>query len=292
MAIESVMNAIAGQDWLQEAGDPLQKAIHGLFGNDRAGRAVKDLLHGTWLGHPLHPVLVNLPIGAWTVALVFDALEGLGGSDDLAAGAETAIGIGILGALGAAVTGATDWSDTGGRSEKIGLVHGLLNVVATGLYTASWIVRRKRRRDTGVALSMLGFAIASGSAYLGGHLVFGEQVGVDHTATIDAEQPEHFTSVMLESALNEGEPKRVDVNGVKVLLLRHGGKIRAFHEICPHLGGPLSEGKVVGDAIECPWHGSQFCIDDGSVVAGPATAPARSFDVRVQEGNIEVRAIR
>jgi len=207
-------------------------------------------------------------------------------------GAETAIGIGIIGALGAAVTGATDWSDTGGRSEKIGLVHGLLNVVATGLYTASWIARRKRRCDTGVALSMLGFAIASGSAYLGGHLVFGEQVGVDHTATTDAEQPEHFTPVMLESALNEGEPKRVDVNGVKVLLLRHGGKIRAFHEICPHLGGPLSEGKVVGDAIECPWHGSQFCIDDGSVVAGPATAPARSFDVRVQEGNIEVRAIR
>ena len=289
MAIESVMNAIASQDWLQEAGDPLQKAIHGLFGSDRAGRAVKDLLHGTWLGHPLHPVLVNVPIGAWTVALVFDALEGLGGNEDLAAGADTAIGIGILGALGAAVTGAADWSETGGRSERIGLVHALLNVVATGLYTASWIARRKRRRDTGVALSMLGFAVGSASAYLGGHLVFSEQLGVDHSATTEAEQPEHFTPVMLESALKEGEPKRLDVNGVKVMLLRHGGKIRAFHEICPHLGGPLSEGKVVGNTIECPWHGSQFCIDDGSVVAGPATAPARSLDVRVQEGNIEVQ---
>lgn len=290
MAIEAVVNAIASQDWLQEAGDPLQRAILSLFGSDRAGRAVKDLLHGTWLGHPLHPVLVNVPIGAWTVALVFDAFEGLGGSDDLAAGADAAIGIGILGALGAAVTGATDWSETGGRSEKIGLFHGLLNVATTGIYTASWIARRKRRRDTGVALSMLGFALGSAAAYLGGHLVFGEQVGVDHTATADAEEPEHFTAVMLDSALKEGEPKRVEANGVKVMLLRYGGKIRAFHETCPHLGGPLSEGTLVGDAIECPWHGSQFRIDDGSVVSGPATAPARCLDVRVHEGNIEVRS--
>jgi nitrite reductase/ring-hydroxylating ferredoxin subunit len=136
---------------------------------------------------------------------------------------------------------------------------------------------------------MLGFAIGSVSAWLGGHLAFGEQIGVDHTATADAGQPENFTPVILESALEEGKPTRVEANGVRIMLVRRNGEIHAISDTCPHLGGPLSEGKLMGDVIECPWHGSRFRIDDGSVVGGPATQSARCYEVRVVEGNVEVK---
>ena len=75
-----------------------------------------------------------------------------------------------------------------------------------------------------------------------------------------------------------------------VLLVKRGERIFAITETCPHLGGPLSEGKLVGDAIQCPWHNSELALEDGHVVNGPTTFPARCFDVRVREGQIEVRA--
>ncbi|MGZ8851711.1 MAG: DUF2231 domain-containing protein [Thermoanaerobaculia bacterium] len=287
-ATETIANIIAEQEWIDSLAEPLQQTIRDLL---KQTLELKNALHGTWLGHPLHPVLTNIPVGAWTVALALDGLEGVTGREDFAAGADAAIAIGLLGALGAAVTGLTDWSETGGRSRKIGLTHGLLNIAATSLYTASWILRaRKKQRATAVGLSLLGYAIAGASAYLGGHLVFGEQVGVDHTATANANEPRKFVVVMKESELRENQPARADADGVAVLLFKRNGQIRAITETCPHLGGPLSEGKVVGDAIQCPWHQSELSLEDGSVVNGPTTYPARCFDVRVRAGNIEVRS--
>jgi nitrite reductase/ring-hydroxylating ferredoxin subunit/uncharacterized membrane protein len=285
---QTIADLISEQDWLDELADPIQKIIHDLLDD---AREVKNALHGTWLGHPLHPVLTDIPVGAWTVALALDALDGMTGREELQAGADAAIGIGLLGALGSAVTGLTDWSETSGRSRKVGLTHGLLNIAATSLYATSWIMRlRKKDRANAVALSMLGYAITGAAAYLGGHLVFGEQVGVDHTATADADQPQKFVVVMKESELRENKPTRVDAKGVAVLLYKRGERITAMTETCPHLGGPLSEGDVVGDAIQCPWHKSEFSLEDGSVVNGPSTYPARCFEVRVRAGNIEVRS--
>jgi nitrite reductase/ring-hydroxylating ferredoxin subunit/uncharacterized membrane protein len=286
MNAEPLFNAIAAPAWIDDVSDPLQQAIH-----DVLPREVKNLLHGVWLGHPLHPVLTDIPVGAWTCALALDALEGLTGRKELRSGADTLLGIGILGALGAAVTGAADWSDTYDRGKKIGLVHGLLNVAATALYTSSYFMRKKKKtRQSGIALSMLGFAVANASAYLGGHLVFGEQIGVDHTATADATKPERFTRVAAESELKEGTPLRVVADGVAICMIKRGGEIHAITDTCPHLGGPLSEGKLDGDVIQCPWHGSRFDVTDGHVVDGPATFPARRFDVQVANGEIRVRA--
>ena len=280
---ETLANLIAEQEWIDGLSEPLQKFIRDLFGN---APDVKNALHGTWLGHPLHPVLTDIPIGAWSVAAILDVL-----GEDFEAGADAAIGIGLLGALASAVAGATDWSEVDGRARKVGLVHAVLNVAATGLYAASWFMRGSReQRGAAKTLAMLGYAIAGASGYLGGHLVFAEQIGVDHTATADSNKPEKYVVVMPESDLREGKPTRADAKGVSVLLYRAGDRILAITETCPHLGGPLSEGKVVDGAIECPWHGSQLSLEDGSVVNGPTTFPARCFDVRVRAGNIEVRS--
>src|SRR5438132_7101244 len=288
----AIVKAIDEQEWIEGTAKPLQKAIRDLFVGP-AGREIKNLLHGTWLGHPLHPVLTDIPIGAWTAALALDVLESVSGRRECGSAADLAIGVGLLGAVGSAVTGITDWSETDDRARKIGLVHGLLNVFATTLYTTSFFMRKGRgTRSKGVALSMLGYAVASSAAYLGGHLTFGEQIGVDHTATADSNKPEKFVRVMKAEDLRENKPTRVDAGGVAVLLVKRGDRIFALTETCPHLGGPLSEGKLVGDAIQCPWHGSELALEDGHVVNGPTTFPARRFDVRVRAGNIEVRAAR
>lgn len=289
MASEAVVNAIAKQDWLDDLGEPLQKAIRAAFAGD-GGHALKNFLHGLWFGHPLHPALTAIPVGAWTVATALDAMETLSGRKELRAGADAAVAVGLIGAVASAVTGLTDFSEIDGRARKVGVVHGVANVIATSLYTASYVMRKSKKRDKGVALSMLGLAIAGFSAHLGGHLSFGEQIGVDHTATANAAEPQNFTQVATLSDLEEGTPKRVTREGVAILLVRRGERVHAITETCPHLGGPLSEGKLRGNVIECPWHGSKFNVTDGRVVDGPSTFPARCFDVRIRDGSVEVRA--
>ena len=286
MGYEALINAIARQPGLEELADVLQKAVRGAL-----PREIKNVLHGTWLGHPLHPALVDVPLGAWTAALVLDAMESLSGRREFRDSADAAVALGIIGAVGSAVTGLTDWSETDDRGKRVGLAHGLLNIAATAMYATSYAMRRKKSsRQSAVALSMLGYATGMMSAYLGGHLVFGEQVGVDHTATADRKKPEKWTAVLADRSLQHDKPTRVEADGVAILLVKRGDRIFALTETCPHLGGPLSEGKLVGDAIQCPWHNSEFRLEDGHVVNGPATFPARCIDVRVRDGQIEVRA--
>lgn len=287
MGNEAVMKAIEKQQWLEELANAAQPAVRELL---QQNGELKDLLHGKFLGHPLHPVLTDIPVGAWTVAMVLDAVELVTDSEALGGASDLAVGVGLLGALGSAVTGATDWSETDGRARQIGAMHAILNVAATGFYIASLAARRGKGRKSGIGLSMIGYAIASASAYLGGHLVFGEQIGVDHTATPDRGKPEEWTAVLDEAALPELKPTRVMAGNLAVLLVKRNGTIHALTETCSHLGGPLAEGTIDGEGIRCPWHGSRFCLADGSVMDGPATFRQPTFDVRVTQGKIEVRA--
>lgn len=290
MATEALVKVVEQQEALDRLSDQIQPLVRDAFKSaGPTGRELKNILHGTWLGHPLHPALTDVPLGAWTAALALDAMESISGRKELGAGADAAIAVGLVGAAGAAVTGLTDWSETNGRARKVGLLHGLLNVGATVLYTTSLVLRRQKKRNAGRGFAMLGFAVSSASAYLGGHLVFGEQIGVNHAAA--QEMPKEFVPVLADAELREGEMKRVDAGGVPVLLTRCEGAVCALAHTCSHLGGPLSEGKLEGDVVQCPWHGSRFNVRDGSVVDGPATFPQPRFETRVREGQIEVRSM-
>ena len=289
MVTEALIKTVEQQEALDRLSDKIQPLVVDAFkSSGLAGRKAKNLLHGTWLGHPLHPALTDVPLGAWTAALTLDAMESISGRKELGAGADAAIAVGLVGAAGAAVTGLTDWSETNGRARKVGLLHGLLNVGATALYATSLVLRRKDRRSAGRGFAMLGYAVSSTAAYLGGHLVFGEQIGVNHAAA--QELPKEFVPVLADAELRENEMKRVDAAGVPVLLVRREGEVCALANTCSHLGGPLSEGKLEGDVVQCPWHGSRFNVRDGSVVDGPATFPQPCFEARVREGQIEVRS--
>lgn len=289
MGTETVTRAIGDQEWLDSLAEPVQTAVRQLFDSaGRGGAELKKFLHGSALGHPLHPALIDLPLGAWTLAAILDGLELARGSKRAGA-ADTAIAVGLAGAVAAAITGVTDWSETDGRAKRIGLAHGVLNLSAASLYGISLFLR-KRSRQKAIGVSMIAFGVAMTAAYLGGHLVYGEQVGVDHTATADQDQPKEFTAVLAERDLADEKPTKVIAGSVAIVLVKRGETIHALRETCTHLGGPLSEGKLEGDSIRCPWHGSRFCLTDGHVLDGPAVFPERLFDVRVRGGQIEVRA--
>jgi nitrite reductase/ring-hydroxylating ferredoxin subunit/uncharacterized membrane protein len=291
MATDRAIQVIDRQHWLEPLADRLESTLTNAFAAaGPAEQKVANALHGRWLGHPLHPILTDIPIGSWTAAAVLDALEAASGNRALGRGADAAIGLGIIGALGAAVTGLTDWRHTEGRARRLGLAHGLLNTGALALYTTSMILRRLEARKAGRGVAALGYVVANAAAYLGGHLVFGEQVGVDHTAA--QVPPTEFVPVLPEAELLENQLRRVTANGMAVLLLRRGQRIYAIAETCSHLGGPLAEGKVEDLSVRCPWHGSRFALDTGEVLDSPATFPQPCFDTRVQNGQIEVRVAR
>ncbi|WP_162426674.1 Rieske 2Fe-2S domain-containing protein [Pontibacter pudoricolor] len=290
MEQKSLIETIEKQEWLETAGDAVQPAVLNAFeAAGESGRVIKDAMHGTWLGHPLHPAITDVPIGSWTTAAVLDTLE-LMGEKRYAPGADAAVAIGLVGAAGAAITGLTDWTGTNKGMRNVGLMHGMLNAGATALYLTSLLLRRRKEtRKTAIGLSMLGYGVVSAGAYLGGQLVFGMQTGVDHTAT-SAEPPSDFVAVLPEAELADNTMRCVQAGEVPVLLARKEGQIYALAHTCSHLGGPLSEGELLdGLRVKCPWHGSVFSLEDGSVAEGPATAPQPKYEVRTIAGQIEVR---
>jgi nitrite reductase/ring-hydroxylating ferredoxin subunit len=221
------------------------------------------------------------------VATVLDVSSGGNGYRDRTA--DAAIGVGLAGAVGAAVTGMTDWQHTAAEERRVGLLHGLLNLSATGLYAISLALRFRGARTAGRTIGGLGFTVALGAAYLGGHLVYRKRIGVDHAPRGDWDD---FATALPEAELGESVPRRVDVRGVPVVLIRRAGRTYALADSCAHLGGPLSEGQIDDVAIRCPWHGSRFALDDGTVFEGPSTFRQTCFDVRVRDGQIQVRARR
>jgi nitrite reductase/ring-hydroxylating ferredoxin subunit/uncharacterized membrane protein len=280
------LDVLANQPWLDSVGKPLSQAVLALFEQaGPAGRAAKNALHGVWLGHPLHPVLTDVPIGAWTTALALDAREMATGDEGYGRAADFALGVGLVAAVGAAVTGLTDWSETQGRARRAGLLHGLLNVTATALVTTSYVLRRKGSRPAGRASALAGYGVAAAAAYLGGSLVYSERIGVTHAAIAE---PEAFTPVLDSADVPDNSMRKATIEDASFLVVRQQQRLCALAHSCSHLGGPLSEGTLEDGSVVCPWHGSEFALDDGRVLDGPATEAQPCFPARERDGRIEV----
>jgi nitrite reductase/ring-hydroxylating ferredoxin subunit/uncharacterized membrane protein len=259
-------------------------------GGRPTAQRIRNFLNGTWLGNPFHVVLSDVPIGAWTVALVFDAFCAIRNRREFELAADTSVAIGLVAAAGTALTGVTDWSDVDPPARRQGLIHALLNIGASALFATSLVLRRKKSRPKGRIAAAAGYAIMSYSAHLGGKMVYKHRVGVDRT---DGEAfPEEFVAILDESELVDGKPTRAMHDGVPILLVRRGKRVFALAETCSHFSGPLSEGKLVDDSIECPYHASRFALDDGHVINGPAVHPQPCLDARSRQGKIEVRKSR
>jgi nitrite reductase/ring-hydroxylating ferredoxin subunit/uncharacterized membrane protein len=276
------------QPALDVLAEPLSRAVKGAYElAGSAGRQAKNLAHGVWLGHPLHPVFTDIPIGAWTAGLAIDAVAAARSDRAMERAGDVAMAVGLAGAAAAAVTGLTDWSETYGRPQRTGLVHGLLNITATTLFAAAYMLRKNGSRSTGQTCALAGYSVAIGAAWLGGDLVYDQRIGVTHARVGD---PEQFTPIARSEDVAEGAMIRARVNDTDAVVVRQRGRACALAHPCSHLGGPLSEGTLKDGSLVCPWHGSEFSLENGAVLNGPATVPQPVFDVREQGGNVQVKA--
>ncbi len=247
---------------------------------------VKDAASGSWLGHPLHPLLVSLPIGAWTSASVLDLAGGKGS----ASAARKLVGLGLLAAFPTAAAGGSDFTDTEGAERRVGLIHAIGAWTSIACYAASWKARGKPTagaRLKGRAWALIGGGTLAATGYLGGQLSYVYGVGVDTSAF--QKGPAEWTPVASADEVSEGSTKQVRVDGVAIVLARHEGTLYALGDRCTHRGGPLSDGEREGDCLVCPWHGSAYQLADGAVARGPASIPQPTYEVRVVDGNVLVR---
>lgn len=291
----NVVRAMRGPDAqeLRKPAKPIDERLQKLLdktlyaGGQPQAQRLRNFLNGTWLGEPLHAALTDIPVGAWTAAVIFDALSLTRSGRELAPAADASIAIGLAGAACAAVAGMTDWSDVDPPARRTGFIHGLLNISATALFATSFILRKKNSRAGGRFTAALGYGVMSFAAHLGGKMVYENRVGVDRTA--GQPLPRDFVAVLAESDLPNDRPTRAVHGGVPILLVRRGDRLFAMAETCSHFSGPLSQGKLIGDSIVCPLHNSRFALEDGRVLEGPAVHPQPCLEARARGGQIEVR---
>lgn len=253
---------------------------------------VRDVLHGVWLGHALHPAMIVVPLGSWISASVLDFLPGTRRA------ARALVGLGVLATVPTAAAGAADWSDLHPQQQRTGLVHAATNVVALSLQVASWRARRGGRQVRGASLSLAALSVGGLGAFLGGHLAYRQAAGVNHAEQAPHLLPEDYTRLATLDELPDGRPVRRVLAGVPVFVLRRDRRVDVLFDECSHLSGPLSEGELSGagspdDAdlcITCPWHGSVFSVADGAVRRGPTTHPQPVLQVRLEpDGTVLAR---
>ncbi|MEU2898589.1 Rieske 2Fe-2S domain-containing protein [Streptomyces sp. NPDC007056] len=259
---------------------------------DAIGRGVRalplgrgrDALHGRWLGHPLHPLMVQVPIGSWLSAALLDLRPGRSRE------AEALIGVGLTAAAPAALAGWVDWAELHHRQQRVGLVHALSNVTAVALYATSLTCRLRGRHRAGRAYGLLGLTAVGVGGMLGGHLAYRQASGANHAEEVPHVVTEGWHRIGTVDEFPAGRAVRRSVDDVPVLVVREtGGSVHVLADRCSHLAGPLSEGTIADGCVRCPWHGSVFRLSDGWNVRGPATAPQPAFDTRITDGHVEIR---
>jgi nitrite reductase/ring-hydroxylating ferredoxin subunit len=258
-----------------------------------APQGLKDLLHGSWLGHTLHPVLVQVPVGTWISAGLLDAIP------PLRPAATVLIGTGVVAAVPASLAGAADWSEQEIGVRRLGAVHAVANTAALGLYVGSLVARGRGRGTLGRVLSYAGLGLASGSAAIGGHMSYAQSAGASHAATAARALTTDWIDLGPLDDLPEGRPTLRTGKGagagvaVPLAVVRRGARVDVFVGACSHLSGPLYEGAVEGvrgrDCLVCPWHNSAFDLADGSPRRGPAANPQEKLEVRMEAGRVMAR---
>jgi nitrite reductase/ring-hydroxylating ferredoxin subunit/uncharacterized membrane protein len=275
---------IGAIDALDAPAKAIAKQIRNLLPD---GGGVKDVLSGTWIGHALHPLLTDVPIGTWTSATLLDLCGGRASRP----AAQRLIGVGLAAAAPTAWSGWSDWADTEPDDDevrRIGIVHALVNGGAIALYGASFAARRRGAHTTGVLLGLAGAGAMGAGGWLGGDLAFARGVGVNETVFVEA--PADWTPALDASMLVENRPAHAIVGDLEVVIVKRNGSIHALADRCAHRGGMLHEGELDGDCIACPLHGTRFRLADGAIERGPSAYPQPVYEARVNDGRVEIRS--
>ncbi len=270
--------------WAKPFGDFNFRWLNAIF---RPIRPVRDLLNGKWLGHSVHAALTDAPIGALTLAIVFDLI-------DLRTAADISLSLGLLAMVGAALAGAADYSATDDDARMVATVHATLMVMAMGVYLVSlwlrWAGPAGADRTLPIVLSLAGYVIVSGAAWIGGEVVYALGNMVYRHAWRFGAKPNWVKLDLAE--IPENQPTSAKAGAQQLVVVRQGEAIYALHAQCAHAGGPLPSGKLVDGCIECPWHFSRFELATGRRRAGPTTFDQPRYEVRAGDGGgWEVRRV-
>ena len=286
MSLMGILERLADVSSYDKAIEPARKAVLTALPS-----ALKDVLHGTWLGHPLHPVLVQVPVGSWLSAGVLDAVP------RMRPAATLLIGTGLAAAVPAAAAGAADWAEQESGVRRLGALHAVLNGVAMGLYAGSLVARTKGRGGLGRALSYSGLGLATASASIGGHMSYSQASGASHAATASRALTLDWIDLGPLDDFPEGRPVLRTGSGgsadVPLAAVRRGARVDVFIGSCSHRGGPLQEGRIEevrgSTCLVCPWHDSAFDLDNGEPRRGPAANPQEKLEVRMEAGRVQAR---
>lgn len=277
---------VALQDfWARPLGDFNHRWLSALF---RPIRPAKDLLSGTWLGHPLHSALTDVPVGTVLVSVVLDLVN-------QPIGADVALLVTVLFMVAAALSGAADYVDTDALARVRATLHSMVMIVALVILTISLVLRAGSPADRTIpiVLSIIGLLIVTAGAYVGGEIVYAlgnmvsrhafrgpgtKWIPLDAGGLTDLSELPHATPTKARAGIND------------LVLVRIGTTVHALHAVCAHAGGPLPEGTVVDGCIQCPWHGSRFRLEDGRNQQGPSVYDQPAYEIRAAEGGgFEVR---
>lgn len=259
---------------------------------------IKTLLHGTWpLGHPLHPAITDITIGAYTAGFALDMYFIVRGDATFEPAADFVIVVAFISSLIAILSGLTDWRDTFGEEKRTGMLHALVMVVATlGFAISIWLRYggAADARSLAISLSSAGWLVMLVGAFFGGEMPYGYGTQVNRQAWNEHTGKWQKLDVSAKGLEDRKPVVAKTKEGVDIFVASLDGQLYAIANVCTHAGGPLNEGTWVGKdrcEIQCPWHGSVFCVKDGGVSRGPATFPEPAFDVRANEqGFVEVKA--
>jgi nitrite reductase/ring-hydroxylating ferredoxin subunit/uncharacterized membrane protein len=281
--VRELLTRLEQASGLDRLSDQLQHSVSSML----PGQRIRDVLHGVWLGHPLHPAMVQLPIGAWASAAVLDLVPGQRRAATLL------VALGTAGALPAALAGANDWASLSREQRRVGMVHALANAAGVMFYTGSLVARLGGRHGVGRTLGLLGLAAVGGGAYLGGHLVYKQAAGVNHGAPELDRIEDGWHPVADLATLPEATLLTRKIDDIAVVVYRDGDEITVMLERCAHQSGPLGAGEVTRvdgrTCVVCPWHGSTFDLGDGEIVHGPAGSDQQVLATRVIGGVLQAR---
>jgi len=243
-----------------------------------AGR-IRDSLHGVWLGHPVHPMLVQAPVGAWLSA------TGIGLTEQGEPAARRLTIAGLAASVPAALAGAADWAEQHEQQMRVGVVHACANTIAIGCYAASLAPARSSVRRLWRFAGLTSVAVAG---VLGGHLSFRLAAGANHAEAVPHLVEPGWHRLMAAAELPDDKPVRRMLGEVPVVVVRSGGQVHVLADRCSHMSGSLADGELADGRLTCPWHGSVFGLCDGQVLRGPATAPQPRFETRITGTAVEV----
>ena len=241
-------------------------------------------------GHPIHPMLIVYPFAFLTGAFGFSVAAAATRNRDLRTVADHLVPAGIASGLVAAVPGLIDYLSVvppQSSGKERATKHALLNVGGLSLFATSWWLRRTRAGTRlPLALQGLGSALMSVAGYMGGTLVYRNQIAVDHryanAGQWQEDTREHAGSRALTSAaapLGVNQMKLVHAGDQRIVVARTETRYAAFDDRCTHKGGPLSDGALICGTVQCPWHGSQFDVHTGDVKCGPAEKKIGTYEI-------------